>query len=199
MLGSTASTDSASIPLQQQKRELSNLAPEQLRSAELAGEPIERVLNRAPGNDGAIGGMKVVAKSGWFAARASGTENIYEIYAEGFLGEERLRAVLHEAQAIVDTALARIRPLHHAEENNIAHGTGRGGGPRKTSERRRRRPRLALQRRLIASIGSRGLGWSGSNRCEPERALAVKVKELIFPMLVLSRMRSRGHILASTN
>lgn len=120
MLGSTASTDSASIPLQQQKRELSNLAPEQLRSAELAGEPIERVLNRAPGNDGAIGGMKVVAKSGWFAARASGTENIYEIYAEGFLGEDHLRAVLHEAQAIVDTALARIRLLHHAEENNIA-------------------------------------------------------------------------------
>ena len=90
----------------EQKRKLSNLAPEQLRSAELAGEPIERVLNRAPGNDGAIGGIKVVAKSGWFAARPSGTENIYKIYAESFLGEDHLRAVLHEAQAIVDTALA---------------------------------------------------------------------------------------------
>lgn len=90
----------------EQKRKLSNLAPEQLLRAELAGEPIESVLNRAPGNDGAIGGIKVVAKSGWFAARPSGTENIYKIYAESFLDEEHLRAVLREAQAIVDTALA---------------------------------------------------------------------------------------------
>jgi phosphoglucomutase len=90
----------------EQKRKLSNLAPNQLQSTELAGEPIKRVLNRAPGNDGSIGGIKVVAKSGWFAARPSGTENIYKIYAESFRGEDHLRAILHEAQAIVDTALA---------------------------------------------------------------------------------------------
>ena len=77
-----------------------------MKSAELAGEPIERVLNRAPGDDSAIGGIKVVAKSGWFAARPSGTENIYKIYAESFRGEDHLRAILREAQAIVDAALA---------------------------------------------------------------------------------------------
>jgi len=90
----------------EQKRKLANLSPEQVPSAELAGEPIERVLSRAPGNDEAIGGIKVVAKSGWFAARPSGTENIYKIYAESFRGEEHLRALLQEAQLIVDTALA---------------------------------------------------------------------------------------------
>jgi phosphoglucomutase len=90
----------------EQKRKLANLSPEQVKSAELAGEPIEHVLSRAPGNDGAIGGIKVVAKSGWFAARPSGTENIYKIYAESFRGEENLRAILREAQAIVDTALS---------------------------------------------------------------------------------------------
>jgi phosphoglucomutase len=89
-----------------QKRKLASLAPEQIESAQLAGEPIERVLSRAPGNDGAIGGVKVVAKSGWFAARPSGTENIYKIYAESFRGEEHLRAILREAQAIVDKAIA---------------------------------------------------------------------------------------------
>jgi len=90
----------------EQKRKLVNLSPKQVQSAELAGEPIEQVLSRAPGNDEAIGGIKVVAKSGWFAARPSGTENIYKIYAESFRGEEHLRAILREAQAIVDAALA---------------------------------------------------------------------------------------------
>ena len=72
---------------------------------ELAGEPIERVLSRAPGNGGAIGGIKVVADSGWFAARPSGTENIYKIYAESFRDEEHLRSVLDQAQLIVDATL----------------------------------------------------------------------------------------------
>ena len=90
----------------EQKRKLAGLSPDQVRSTELAGEPIERVLSRAPGNDGAIGGIKVVAQSGWFAARPSGTENIYKIYAESFRGEDHLRAILGEAQAIVDAALA---------------------------------------------------------------------------------------------
>ena len=90
----------------EQKRKLASLTPEQIESSQLAGEPIERVLSRAPGNEGAIGGVKVVAKSGWFAARPSGTENIYKIYAESFRGEDHLRAILREAQAIVDKAIA---------------------------------------------------------------------------------------------
>ncbi len=80
--------------------------PTRCSGAELAGEPIERVLVRAPGNDAPIGGIKVIAASGWFAARPSGTEDIYKIYAESFRGEEHLRAVLSEAQRIVDRALA---------------------------------------------------------------------------------------------
>ncbi len=76
-----------------------------VRASELAGEPILEVLTRAPGNDSPIGGLKVVAANGWFAARPSGTEDIYKIYAESFLGEEHLRRVQEEAQGIVDGAL----------------------------------------------------------------------------------------------
>ncbi len=89
-----------------QKRKLAALSPQQVRTKEMAGEPVKSVLTRAPGNDAAIGGIKVVAESGWFAARPSGTEDIYKIYAESFRGEEHLRALLHEAQVIVDAALA---------------------------------------------------------------------------------------------
>jgi phosphoglucomutase len=74
-------------------------------SAELAGESIETILTRAPGNDAPIGGLKVIAKSGWFAARPSGTEAIYKIYAESFRGEDHLRRILEEAQLIVSGAL----------------------------------------------------------------------------------------------
>ena len=73
----------------------------------LAGEPITARLTRAPGNDAAIGGLKVVTASGWFAARPSGTENIYKIYAESFRDERHLQAIVAEAQQIVDDALAR--------------------------------------------------------------------------------------------
>jgi phosphoglucomutase len=90
-----------------QKATLAKLAPTQVRSTELAGEKIESVLDRAPGNNAPIGGIKVTARSGWFAARPSGTEDIYKIYAESFRGAEHLRAILREAQAIVDTALAQ--------------------------------------------------------------------------------------------
>jgi len=82
------------------------LSPEQVRSTDLAGERIQSVLSRAPGNNAPIGGVKVVAESGWFAARPSGTENIYKIYAESFRGEDHLRRIVEEAQAIVDAALA---------------------------------------------------------------------------------------------
>jgi phosphoglucomutase len=90
-----------------QKATLAKLAPTQLRSTELAGEKIESVLDRAPGNNAPIGGIKVTARSGWFAARPSGTEDIYKIYAESFRGAEHLRDILREAQAIVDTALGQ--------------------------------------------------------------------------------------------
>jgi phosphoglucomutase len=71
----------------------------------LAGEKIETILNHAPGNDAPIGGIKVIAKSGWFAARPSGTEDIYKIYAESFIGEDHMNRILEEAQTIVTDAL----------------------------------------------------------------------------------------------
>ena len=89
-----------------QKKQLAALAPDQLDARELAGEKIDAVLDKAPGNGAAIGGIKVVVKSGWFAARPSGTEDIYKIYAESFAGAEHLQRILKEAQAIVDRAIA---------------------------------------------------------------------------------------------
>ncbi len=88
-----------------QKQVLAALSPQQLPSTELAGEPVESVLTRAPGNGEAIGGIKVCAASGWFAARPSGTEDIYKIYAESFLGPEHLQTLLQDAQALVDAVI----------------------------------------------------------------------------------------------
>lgn len=90
----------------EQKQRLAQLSPEQITSADLAGERIHSILTKAPGNDAPIGGLKVVAQSGWFAARPSGTEDIYKIYAESFRGAEHLRRIVDEAQAMVDDALA---------------------------------------------------------------------------------------------
>ncbi len=89
----------------EQKETMERLSPEQVRFTDLAGEKIQTLLTRAPGNGAPIGGIKVIAESGWFAARPSGTENIYKIYAESFLGEDHLRRILEEAQAIVNEAL----------------------------------------------------------------------------------------------
>nr|ART40853.1 L258 [uncultured bacterium] len=89
-----------------QKKMLAQLSPQQVRSRQLAGEEIRATLTRAPGNDAPIGGLKVVAENGWFAARPSGTEDIYKIYAESFLGEAHLRRIQEEAQTIVGDALA---------------------------------------------------------------------------------------------
>ena len=89
----------------EQKKLLAQLSPQQVRSKQLAGEEILATLTRAPGNDAPIGGLKVVAEHGWFAARPSGTEDIYKIYAESFLGEAHLRRIQEEAQAIVSEAL----------------------------------------------------------------------------------------------
>jgi phosphoglucomutase len=88
-----------------QKAALAKLSPRQVQGKQLAGEPIEQVLDRAPGNDAPIGGIKVASASGWFAARPSGTEDIYKIYAESFKDEAHLKSILQEAQQIVDAAL----------------------------------------------------------------------------------------------
>ena len=88
----------------EQKARLQQFSPENLTAATLAGEPILATLTRAPANDAPLGGLKVVTASGWFAARPSGTENVYKIYAESFKDEGHLRAILTEAQAIVDGA-----------------------------------------------------------------------------------------------
>ena len=89
-----------------QKVLLAKLSPQQVKLTELAGEKIHAVLTQAPGNGAPIGGLKVVAASGWFAARPSGTEDIYKIYAESFRGADHLRRIMEEAQTIVSDALA---------------------------------------------------------------------------------------------
>ena len=89
----------------EQKSQLQKLSPDAVKESDLAGEPITAKLTRAPGNNAPIGGLKVVAASGWFAARPSGTENIYKIYAESFKSEAHLNAIVNEAQEMVNNAL----------------------------------------------------------------------------------------------
>ena len=93
----------------EQKAALARLSPAQVRSTTLAGEPVLATLSHASGNGAPLGGVKVVTQNAWFAARPSGTENIYKIYAESFRGEDHLQHVLEDAQAIVDAALAGTR------------------------------------------------------------------------------------------
>ena len=95
--------DAAATPTQ--KARLGKLSPDAVTAATLAGEPITDKLTRAPGNDAAIGGLKVVTENGWFAARPSGTENIYKIYAESFKDEAHLKTIVTEAEQIVNHAL----------------------------------------------------------------------------------------------
>jgi phosphoglucomutase len=109
----------------EQKELLERLSPQQVQIKNLAGEKIKTILTNAPGNGAPIGGLKVVAEGGWFAARPSGTENIYKIYAESFRGADHLRRILEEAQAIVNDALAV--------------GASPGNGLRKDHERTEKR------------------------------------------------------------
>lgn len=90
----------------EQKAALARLSPDQVSATELAGEPILERLTRAPGNDAPIGGLKVVTESGWFAARPSGTEDVYKIYAESFLGPDHLARLQADARTVVNAALA---------------------------------------------------------------------------------------------
>ena len=88
----------------QQKKQLGALSPDKLGASELAGETIDAVLDKAPGNGAAIGGIKVIAKSGWFAARPSGTEEVYKIYAESFRSQDHLRQIQADAQRAITRA-----------------------------------------------------------------------------------------------
>ena len=100
----TSRMDAPATPAQ--KHKLAKMTPQQLQITTLAGEPIVAVLDRSPVNGGQLGGIKVTAASGWFAARPSGTEDIYKIYAESFLGAEHLQQLFKEAQSIVDATIA---------------------------------------------------------------------------------------------
>ena len=92
----------------QQKAVLLKLSPSDVKATELAGEPIQAMLTSAPGNGAAIGGLKVVTAQGWFAARPSGTEDVYKLYAESFRGIEHLKRIQEEAQALIRTALSGV-------------------------------------------------------------------------------------------
>jgi phosphoglucomutase len=96
--------DAAATPAQ--KAVLGRLSADQVSATELAGDPVTGILTTAPGNGAAIGGLKVLTGNGWFAARPSGTENVYKIYAESFIGEAHLERIIEEAQAVVGRALA---------------------------------------------------------------------------------------------
>jgi phosphoglucomutase len=87
-----------------QKNALKALAPEQLGLKELAGDPVQAIRTRAPGNDQSFGGIKVETDHGWFAARPSGTEDVYKIYAESFRGEDHLRLIQQDARAAIAKA-----------------------------------------------------------------------------------------------
>ena len=100
----TDRVEAAAAPAQ--KRKLSKLAPQEIAIRELAGDPITRVLDKAPSVGAAFGGIKVVSDGGWFAARPSGTEDIYKIYGESFRSPDHLRRILSDAQVIVDAAIA---------------------------------------------------------------------------------------------
>ena len=89
-----------------QKKLLSSLNTESVKARELAGEPIVAKLTKAPGNQAPLGGLKVVTQNGWFAARPSGTEDVYKIYAESFKGKEHLNQIFEEAQKIVSAAFS---------------------------------------------------------------------------------------------
>jgi phosphoglucomutase len=94
----------------EQKAKLQKLSPEAVTASSLAGEPIVGKLTRAPGNNAPIGGLKVTTANGWFAARPSGTENVYKVYAESFENEAHLNGILNEAEAIVNRALTAEAP-----------------------------------------------------------------------------------------
>jgi phosphoglucomutase len=103
----------------QQRQLLAKLTPEQIQQRQLAGEPIRSMLTKAPGNDAPIGGLKITTDNGWFTARPSGTEDIYKIYGESFLGKDHLQRILAEAQSIVDKAIGKTAPPKSSPSKNL--------------------------------------------------------------------------------
>jgi phosphoglucomutase len=108
----------------EQKRRLAALSPKQVPCDRLAGEAVQNIVSHAPGNDAPIGGVKVIAASGWFAARPSGTEDIYRIYAESFRGTSHLLRIVAEAQAVVDEAL-RDGAVGSRPDEHVANTPGK--------------------------------------------------------------------------
>jgi phosphoglucomutase len=102
----------------EQKALLQQRSPEQIQDSALAGEKIEAMLTVAPGNGAPIGGLKVITRNGWFAARPSGTEEIYKIYAESFRGAEHLRQIQEEAQALITKAFTATRAHRKVGDRN---------------------------------------------------------------------------------
>ena len=132
--------DSPATP--EQKAVLQKLSPDSVKATELAGEPITAILTRAPGNGEPIGGLKVVAPGGWFAARPSGTEDVYKIYAESFREQAHLDAIISEARRIVNGTLSadRTEPIKSSRDSH-ASSSGRGSrqDPRRAPGCRTRR------------------------------------------------------------
>src|SRR5262249_56592443 len=106
-LGAPDSARIAAPATREEKAALLKLAPADIHTSQLAGDAIQQMLVNAPGNGAAIGGLKVITANGWFAARPSGTEDIYKLYAESFRGQEHLQRIQTEARALIDTALKR--------------------------------------------------------------------------------------------
>jgi len=106
--------DAAATPAQ--KTMLSKLSPDQVEGTELAGDTIVAKLTTAPGNGASIGGLKVVTEQGWFAARPSGTEDVYKLYAESFRGKAHLRLIQEEARALVAKVFAAAKPVEQDAE-----------------------------------------------------------------------------------
>ena len=107
-LGDPAYTRVDAPASREQKESLKKLLPSSIGTVSLAGEKIKSIMTKAPGNGASIGGIKVIAENGWFAARPSGTEEIYKIYAESFLGEEHLQKIVDEAQTIVSESFTGV-------------------------------------------------------------------------------------------
>jgi len=113
----------------EQKELIERLSPQHVRLTDLAGEKIQTILTRAPGNGASIDGLKVIAESGWFAARPSGTEDLYKIYAESFRGADHLRRILEEAQTIVGDTLAAAPELPQKQGNDAMESWRNEGNP----------------------------------------------------------------------
>ena len=190
-------TDVAATP--EEKAVLKQLSPDRIESSELAGEPITDVLTKAPGNDAEIGGLKVASEGGWFAARPSGTEDVYKVYAESFRSEEHLEQVIAEAQEIVEQRAVRGR-RDGAAGSSRRPGAGpradRGGRARgrgaSRSIRRPRTPRETLppgQRVVVVGGGFGGLQAVNKLRKHAGRGHADRPPQL--PPLPAARLPGR--------